>query len=186
MRGSYLYMDQVLKNNTGSNVMDIASLTNQGQPQDLYSVHYSGVLRPNLFLEAQYSARHLTFTDVGADTKDLIDGTMILDVSRNARFWSPTFCSGATCDGDEQRNNSNIIVKGSSFFVDAVVWHAPCGVWLRLLQRQHLGQYARERQRLPYPRDELDFQDGVLYPQFIPGTAATSTDHRVHADSSAQ
>ena len=61
-------MDQVLKNNTGSNVMDLASLTNQGQPQDLYSFHYAGVLRPDFFLEAQYSARHLTFTDVGADT----------------------------------------------------------------------------------------------------------------------
>ena len=36
VRGSYLYTDQVLKNNTSSNVMDIASLTNQGQPQDLY------------------------------------------------------------------------------------------------------------------------------------------------------
>src|SRR5688572_14220004 len=115
VRGSYLYMDQVLKNNTGLNVMDIESLTDQGQPQDLYSLHYSGVLRPNLFVEAQYSARHLTFTDVGADTKDLIRGTMILDISKNGRFWSPTFCSGATCDGDEQRNNSNVIIKASSF-----------------------------------------------------------------------
>ena len=69
VRGSYLYMDQVLKNSTGSNVMDIASLTDQGQPQDLYSLHYAGVAMAGLFVEAQYSARHLTFTDVGADTK---------------------------------------------------------------------------------------------------------------------
>ena len=82
--------------------MDLASLTNQGQPQDLWSLHYTGVLRPNLFVEAQYSARHLTFTDVGANTTDLINGTLILDLSQSGfRFWSPTFCSGSVCDGDE-------------------------------------------------------------------------------------
>ena len=175
VRGSYLYMDQVQKNSTGSNVMDIVSLTNQGQPQDLYSVHYSGVLRPNLFLEAQYSARHLTFTDVGADTKDLIDGTMILDVSRNARFWSPTFCSGATCDGDEQRNNSNIIVKGSSFFTtrSSGTHHVVFGydyfndnIWANT---HASGSDYRIR------ATSSIFSNGVLYPQFIPGTAATST-----------
>jgi Carboxypeptidase regulatory-like domain/TonB dependent receptor len=175
VRGSYLYMDQVLKNSTGSNVMDLASLTNQGQPQDLYSVHYSGVLRPNLFVEAQYSARHLTFTDVGADTTDLIGGTMILDISKNARFWSPTFCSGATCDGDEQRNNSNIIVKGSSFFStrSSGTHHLVFGydyfndnIWANT---HASGSDYRIR------ATGSIFSGGVLYPQFIPGTTATST-----------
>ena len=79
------------------------------------SVHYTGVVRSNLFVEAQYSARHWSSTGIGANTKDLINGTMILDLSRNFRFWSPTFCSGSTCDGDEQRNNSDVMVKGSYF-----------------------------------------------------------------------
>ena len=133
------------------------------------------MLRPNFFVEAQYSARHLTFTDVGADTRDLIHGTMILDVSKNARFWSPTFCSGATCDGDEQRNNSNFIVKASSFLSDAIVRHASRGVRLRLLQRQHLGEHAPDRQRLPHSRDQLDFHGRDDLSPVHPGSAATST-----------
>src|SRR5688572_4489216 len=175
VRGSYLYMDQVLKNNTGLNVMDIESLTDQGQPQDLSSLHYSGVLRPNLFVEAQYSARHLTFTDVGADTKDLIRGTMILDISKNGRFWSPTFCSGATCDGDEQRNNSNVIIKGSSFFSTRSqgTHHVVFGydyfndnIWANT---HATGSDFRIR------ATNSVFMGGVVYPQFIPGTTATST-----------
>ena len=49
------------------------------------------------------------------DTRDRIKGTLVLDLQRNWRFWSPTFCSGAVCDGDEQRNNENVILKGSYF-----------------------------------------------------------------------
>ena len=41
------------------NVADLESLTNQGQPQNLYSVHYTGVVTSQFFVEAQYSARRL-------------------------------------------------------------------------------------------------------------------------------
>ena len=119
LQGSFTKTNQVLKNNTNSSVMDLASLTNTGQPQDLMSLHYTGLLKPNFSVEAQYSDRHLRLTDVGANTKDLINGTLVQDRSRgNSRYWSPTFCSGSTCDGDEQRNNSDVIVKGSYFLSD--------------------------------------------------------------------
>jgi hypothetical protein len=119
LQGSFLKVNQILKNFTGQNVMDLQSLINQGQPQNLYSLHYTGVVSRNFFVEGQYSARHLTLTDVGANTKDLISGTLVLDVARGGfRYWSPTFCSGATCDGNEQRNNSDVIVKGTYFLSD--------------------------------------------------------------------
>jgi hypothetical protein len=115
-QASYILVDNVLRNNTSFNVMDLASLTDQGQPMDLLALHYSGILRPNFFLEAQYSLRHLKFTDVGANTKDLINGTGVTDQARGGfRYWSPTFCAGSTCDGDEQRNNDDFILKGSYF-----------------------------------------------------------------------
>ena len=114
LQGFYTKINQVLKNNTGSTVMDLSSLTDQGQPQDLWSLHYTGAWK-NVFLEAQYSARHLTFTDVGAATTDRVTGTMILDVSKGARFWSPTFCSGSVCGNNEGRNNNDVVVKGSYF-----------------------------------------------------------------------
>ena len=175
LQGSYLRMDQALRNNTGFNVMDERSLTDQGQPQDLYSAHYTGVVRPNFFVEAQYSARHLTFTEVGAKTRDLIEGTMILDMSRNTRFWSPTFCSGSTCDGDEQRNNSNFIVKGSAFFPTPTSGshHLVFGYDYfndNILANTHAtGSDYRVRATGAVVRD------GLIYPQFSPGTSATST-----------
>jgi hypothetical protein len=176
VRGSYLYMDQVLENNnTSTNVMDRASLTDQGQPQDLYSVHYAGVLRPDFFIEAQYSARHLTLTNVGATTRDLINGTTILDLSKNARFWSPTFCSGSTCDGDEQRNNTNFVFKASSFLPTQTfgTHHVVFGydyfndnIWANT---HSSGSDYRIRATGSIIRGT------TIYPQFIPGRTPAST-----------
>jgi hypothetical protein len=116
LQGSFLKLNQVLENNAGFNVADLRSLTRQGQPQSLVSAQYTGVLTPNLSISAQYSTRQLTFTDVGATETDPINGTLLIDLSRNVRFWSPTFCSGSVCgDGDEQRDNENIVLKGSYF-----------------------------------------------------------------------
>src|SRR4029450_1708747 len=117
VQGTVTKINQVLKNDTSSSVMDLRSLTPKGQPQDLWSLHYSGVLRPNLFAEAQFSARHLTFTHVGAEATDRINGTLILDTSKSGspRFWSPTFCSGSVCGTDEQRDNNDVVLKASYF-----------------------------------------------------------------------
>jgi hypothetical protein len=116
LQGSYFKLNQTIFNFTGSQVADLKSLTPQGQPQNMVSTQYTGVLTPNFSLSAQYSARHFALTNVGADTTDRIFGTLVLDLQRGWRYWSPTFCAGSACgDGDEQRNNENIIVKGSYF-----------------------------------------------------------------------
>ena len=44
VQGSYFKLNQVLENFTGQNVADLQSLTNQGQPQNLMSVQYTGVI----------------------------------------------------------------------------------------------------------------------------------------------
>ncbi len=116
LQGSYFKLNQTIFNSTGSQVADLKSLTPQGQPQSMISTQYTGVLTPNFSLTAQYAARKFALTNVGADTTDRIFGTLVLDLQRGWRYWSPTFCSGSACgDGDEQRNNENIIVKGSYF-----------------------------------------------------------------------
>ncbi|RPI52706.1 MAG: TonB-dependent receptor [Acidobacteria bacterium] len=116
VQGSYFKLTQILDNNAQFNVGDLQSLTRQGQPQSLAAVQYTGVLTPNFSLSAQYSERRLTFTEVGSSQTDRINGTLMFDLSRNLRYWSPTFCSGSACrDGDEERNNQNIVVKGSYF-----------------------------------------------------------------------
>ena len=93
--------------------MDLRSLGNRKDPQDLYSLAYSGVLTPRFFLEARYSARHFGFINSGAKSTDRIDGTLLLDQSRNnTRYWSDTFCGVCT---PEERNNEEGFVKGSFF-----------------------------------------------------------------------
>ena len=88
-------INQVLKNNTAPNVMDLRSLADQGQPQNLVlgALHRRG-LRRIFSVEAQYSARHLTFTDVGAGTTDPINGTMILDLSQELALLEPDVLFG--------------------------------------------------------------------------------------------
>jgi hypothetical protein len=123
LQGTYFKLTQLLDNyNSNFPVADKQSLASQGQPQSLASVQYTGVVTPNFSLSAQYSERRLTFTNVGATKTDEIFGTLMFDLSRsNLRYWSPTFCSGSACgDGDERRNNQNIVLKGSYFLSNAV------------------------------------------------------------------
>jgi len=114
-RVAYSRIDQQVTNLTFQNAMDLRSLYNQGQPQDLLSVHYTGVLTPNLSVEGQWAQRVFTFTGAGATSTDLIDGTLLVDRSRGGtsfRYWAATFCG--VCD-DEERSNTDLIVKGSYF-----------------------------------------------------------------------
>ena len=115
LQGSFFKLNQTLFNSTAQQVADLESLTPQGQPQHMIATQYTAVLTPNFSLSAQYAARNFALTNVGATTRDRIKGTLVLDLQRNWRFWSPTFCSGSVCDGDEQRNNENVILKGSYF-----------------------------------------------------------------------
>ena len=116
LTGSYFKLNQTLGNYTSQNVADLKSLTPQGQPQSLLSVQYTGVLSPVFSMSVQYSTRKFALTNVGASGTDRINDTLVIDLSTNTRYWSPTFCAGSACgNGDEQRNNSNFVVKGSYF-----------------------------------------------------------------------
>ena len=119
LQGSYFKLNQVLKNFTGQNVADLQSLTDQGQPQSLISMQYTGVITPNFSLSAHYSARRFALMDAGANTTDKIKGTLVLDLQNGYRYWSPTFCAGSVCEGDERRNNENVVVKGSYFLTNS-------------------------------------------------------------------
>jgi outer membrane receptor for ferrienterochelin and colicin len=93
--------------------MDERSLYDANRLMDLATVSYSAALSPNFLVEARFSARNETLKNVGAPTTDLIDGTLLVDQSRNGRrYWSPTFCG--VCD-PEERDNRDVFVKGSYF-----------------------------------------------------------------------
>jgi hypothetical protein len=113
VKGSYTKIQQMITNTGFQNVMDTKSLYNQEQPQDLLSLNYNGVMGTNLFLEGQYSQRHLSFVTSGAAGRDIVNDTLLIDLSRgNAfRYWAPTFC---TCNIDE-RDNSEVLGKATYF-----------------------------------------------------------------------
>jgi hypothetical protein len=115
VRGSYMKIKQQVLNNNFQNPLDLRSLYDQGQPQDLLSLNYNGILGSALSIEGQYSSRHFSITGAGAPSTDLIEGTLLVDRSRGGtgfRYWSPTFCG--VCD-DEQRDNTELLAKATYF-----------------------------------------------------------------------
>ncbi|MGE3508496.1 MAG: TonB-dependent receptor [Vicinamibacterales bacterium] len=92
--------------------MDLNSLGTRRQPQALYSANYTGALSSSLFVEALWSRRDSSGIGVGAKSRDLIDGTLVIDRLRNTRYWSDTFCG--VCS-PERRDNENVNVKASYF-----------------------------------------------------------------------
>ena len=101
-------------NQSQQNIMDLSSLYDASVPQDLYTVSYSGVLSPTLFVEARYNSRHFTGQGAGSPFRDPINGTLLIDLSKGAafRYWTSTFCGACPpqkLDGDD------VFLKGSYF-----------------------------------------------------------------------
>lgn len=92
--------------------MDMNSLGTRQQPQTLASLNYSGVLSSKVFVEALWSRRESAGRGVGAKSRDLLDGTLVVDRVRGTRYWADTFCG--VCS-PEERNNENFNIKGSYF-----------------------------------------------------------------------
>jgi hypothetical protein len=114
--GNYLHVDETQTNSTfcPTGCMDLASLVPARQlPQDIVTVNYNGVLSNSFFVEGLYSRRKFTFENDGSPYTDLINGTLMRDLSRsNARYNSPTFCG--VCS-PESRDNRDYLVKGTWF-----------------------------------------------------------------------
>jgi outer membrane receptor for ferrienterochelin and colicin len=113
LTGSYSKIDDKENGNSFLTILDTASLVNRSTPQELWSINYTGTLTESLLVTGQYSQRKFTFIGSGADSTDLIAGTLLLDRSRsNARYHAPTFCG--VCE-PEKRDNKNGVVKLSYF-----------------------------------------------------------------------
>lgn len=94
------------------NIYDLQSTYTTSQPNTLATINYSGVLTPDLLVEASYAEKDFTFVGSGSPTRDIIDGTLLVDRSTGRRFWAPTFCG--VCS-DEERNNDSWLLKGSYY-----------------------------------------------------------------------
>ncbi|HVT43595.1 MAG TPA: TonB-dependent receptor [Thermoanaerobaculia bacterium] len=111
--GSYLDITDDLVNDFQFNIMDTQSLFNRSLPNSLYSVQYNGILSNNFLLEALYSNKEFAFVGSGSPFRDLINGTLLVDISNtNRRWWTSTFCGTCT---DEERNNDLMALKANYF-----------------------------------------------------------------------
>ncbi len=97
---------------TSGRVVDLRSLSFRDDLRELRSLHYNGIFTDRLLLEGQYSEMEHAFA-LGANTRDLIEGTLLLDANTGQRGWSPTFC-GRPC-GSKERNNESWLGKASYF-----------------------------------------------------------------------
>jgi outer membrane receptor protein involved in Fe transport len=108
-----ILLDQL--NQSQQSVMDLASLYDTNVPQDLYTLSYSGVLSPKLFVEARYNSRHFTGKGAGSPFNDVINGTLLIDLSKGSsafRYWTSTFCG--TCP-PQKLDGDDVFLKGSYF-----------------------------------------------------------------------
>jgi len=97
---------------TSGRVVDLRSLSFRDDLRELRSLHYSGIFTDRFLVEGQYSEMKHEFA-LGANTRDLIEGTLLLDATTGQRMWSPTFC-GRPC-GAKERNNESWLGKGSYY-----------------------------------------------------------------------
>ncbi len=114
-QGSFVRNTADQTNNTfnTSLSMDLRSLTDRQLPDNLWTINYNGIVTSRLAVEVRASGRNQTFIGSGAKSRDLIDGTLLIDRQRgNLRYWADTFCG--ICS-PEERDNENIFAKGSYF-----------------------------------------------------------------------
>jgi hypothetical protein len=190
VRGSYIYRNRDQFNTSSFTILDLRSLYDRSLPDDLRSFNYTGVISPNFFVEGTYSNRNLKFVNSGAKATDIIDGMLVIDVARNSRYWSPTFCG--VCGVDEERNNENLVLKGSYFASTRksgshnVVFGYDTFNDIRLAENHQSGSDYRILGTTSIIRD------GVVYPSWTPGTstqlqwnpidaASLGTDFRTHS-----
>ena len=111
--GSYLEIDQVAANTFfPAEPLDLNVLTPRGDPQEIWSANYNGVLTSNFFLEAQYSEREWLVSEGAGGPRDLYDGSTWESIIDSAGWHAPTFCG--ECEGEE-RSNENALAKASYF-----------------------------------------------------------------------
>lgn len=83
--------------------VDLHGVINPSFPNDLFVVNYSGVLKSNLFAEAQFSKKKQSFSNFGGTSSNIVDSPY-LALSVLAHYNAPYFDS----TDPEDRNNRQI------------------------------------------------------------------------------
>jgi hypothetical protein len=145
-------------------IMDLRSLENRDLPQNLYSVHYTGIFGSNFFLEGQFSKRDFTFENAGATSRDLIEGTQLINQQTGASWWSPRFCG--VC-APEERSNESFVVKASRFLSTNRGSHNVVFGY-DYFNDIRTGENHQTGSGFDIRATDIVIRDGVVYPVLLP------------------
>lgn len=163
-QGAYNKLISEELNNTfnQSASMDLNSLTDRRVPEDLFVLNYTGALASNLYVEALYSQRNLTFMGDGAKFTDRLQGTLLVEPS-GRRYWSATFCGVCT---PEERDNQNVFVKGTYFASTDRTGSHTVTVGYDYFNDVRKANNHQSGSGYRITNAPAVLRDGVLYPQF--------------------
>ena len=168
--GSYISVEEEDLGNSFGNILDLASLNDRSLPQELMAFNYTGVLTENVFVEAQYSERQFTFEGSGSKFTDRIFGTLLVDGGSGERWWSPTFCG--VCS-PEQRDNENLLVKGSWFLSTESLGSHDLAVGYDTFNDIRLANNFQSGSNFRLFITDTIIKNGQLYMQMLPNNTST-------------
>ena len=113
--GAYtnLQLDQL--NGSQQNIMDLGSLYNASNPQDLLTFNYNGVLSDKLYVEGRVTGRHWTSSGAGSPFTDLVNGTLLVDRGKGATFQGTGRRPSAACVNPKNATATTCSSRGLYF-----------------------------------------------------------------------
>lgn len=165
---TYFAIDTTTENSRFSNnIYDAASLTGRDDPESLAALRYDGVFGEHLLVEAQLARRTMSLRS-GAVARDLVGGTLLLDrANSNARFNSPSLCG--VCESEE-RDNDDLLLKGSTYFSGAGGFHTLVAGLDRFTERRFLEE-RQSGSDFSLFVTRAQYHSGAIYPVVTPTNA---------------
>ena len=144
------------------------------QPESLVNVNYNGVLRSNLFVEAQYSRKHFSFIDNGGTSTNIIDSPYIAQ-SVLAHYNAPYF----DATDPEDRNNRQMTGAVSYFLSTSSLGKHDLKVGIENYRSTRTGGNSQSSTNYVFYTDYLTDaagkpvfdSNGFVVPVFTPGTS---------------
>ena len=165
---SYFGIDTKAENNRTGNIYDLASLTDRDESDSLLALHLNDVLRADLFAEGHYSRRKFD-SRVGAQTTDLIAGTLLLDrANSNTRFHAPSLCG--VCDV-EHRDNDDLLLAARAFVNTTSLGTHDLAAGIDRFSESRYANNHQSGSDFSLFVTRVQFKDGVIYPVITPTNA---------------
>ena len=166
IQGGYLNNPRTISNSSGlqSFVIDPKSESNVNDPNWYYFTNYKGVLKNNLFVEAQYSQRHFTLGQTGPSGSNILDSPF-LNLANNYLYNAPYF----DASDPENRNNKQITGSMTSYWNKGGRHETKGGYeWFR---SQRTGGNSQSPTNYVFSSDFLLDANGSPFPVFQPGVS---------------